>query len=98
MIRVVTKRSPIVLPELDEPELVEPALGNPLPLRRKVLPEEVFFGIDNSTAPVSVGTRTFPPSTASYSVIGRSSRTSLPSTLKNGCGAMLTVIRRSPGG
>ena len=46
--------------------------GKPLPLRRKVRPLEVFFGIDSSTAPPSVGTRTLPPSTASYSVIGSS--------------------------
>jgi len=72
-------------------------LRNPLPFKRKVRPLEVFLGIDNSTALPSVGTRTLPPSTASYSVIGRSMRRSLPSTLKNGCGAILTVIRRSPG-
>ncbi len=42
-----------------------------------------------STAPLSVGTRTLPPSTASYSVIGSSSRRLSPSsTLKCGCGAI----------
>src|ERR1700681_2266698 len=66
MIRVVKNRSPAV----------PLAFGSPLPLRRKVLPLEVFFGIDNSTALPNVGTRTLPPSTASYSVIGRSTRRS----------------------
>src|SRR6266849_6269671 len=86
-IRVVTNRSPVA----------PAAFGSPLPLRRKMRPLEVFFGIDNSTALPNVGTRILPPSTASYSVIGRSTRRSLPSTLKKACGAMLTVIRRSPG-
>src|SRR5258705_8491587 len=54
IILVVTNRSP-----------VPPAFGSPLPLRRKVRPLEVFFGIDSSTALPSVGTRTLPPSTAS---------------------------------
>src|SRR3954447_26685198 len=73
MMRVVKYRSP-------EPP---PAFGRPLPFRRKVRPLEVFFGIDSSTALPNVGTRTLAPSTASYSVIGSSTRRSLPSTLKN---------------
>src|SRR5258705_7789676 len=51
---VVTNRSPL-----------PPDFGKPLPLRRKVRPLDVFFGIDSSTAPPSVGTRTLLPSTAS---------------------------------
>ena len=49
---------------------VPPAFGSPLPLSRKVRPLEVFFGIGNSTAPPSVGTRILAPITLYEAVLG----------------------------
>lgn len=71
--------------------------ARPLPLQAEGPAARVFAGIDNSTALPSVGAD-LAASTASYSVIGRSTRRSLPSTLKKGWGAILMVIKKIAGG
>src|SRR6266702_670293 len=70
----------------------------PLPRSRSRAPVSEPGGIAIVTGPVTVGTGTRAPSTASARLTGSSTWMSSPSRRKNGCGAICTSISASPGG
>jgi hypothetical protein len=59
--------------------LPPPRRGAPLPLRRRVVPVLDPLGTDTMTSPAGVGTRIWPPNTASVSEIGTSNEVLSPS-------------------